>query len=59
MMSLDLTQGIIRSLSRFRRKDATEEKCLRETILKTYEARQKGEIGVHWAVSGRERCEAL
>ena len=46
MISLNLTQGIIRNLSPFLRKDVTEAKCLRDMILKTYEAIQKGEIGV-------------
>lgn len=46
MISLNLTQGIIRNLSPFLRKDVTEAKCLREMILKTYKATQKGEMCV-------------
>lgn len=46
MISLNLTQGIIRNLSPFLRKDVTEAKCLREMILKTHEAIQKGEMCV-------------
>ena len=46
MISLNLTQGIIRNLSLFLRKDVTEAKCLREMILKTYKDIQKGEMCV-------------